>query len=206
MRVIIIDDDVIVSSSLKRIIEVNEDIEVVAIGSDGDQVLELYEKFNPDVVLMDIRMSNTLGTDAARDLLLKYPNAKIIFLTTFSDAEYIKDAVKIGAKGYILKQDYENIAYALYSVMNNHIVYGEEISEYLSKQTVNTSFISLDIDLSNSEIDLLTLVSEGFNNKEIADKLNYSEGTVRNYLSELLNKLNLRDRTQLAIYYYKNFK
>lgn len=205
MKVIIIDDDVIVSSSLKRIVEVNDDIEVVAVGNDGDQVVDLYEEYKPDIVLMGIRMRNILGTDAARDLLFKYPDAKIIFLTTFSDTEYIKDAVKIGAKGYILKQNYENIAYALYSVMNGHIVYGEEISKYLSNQS-NTSFTSKNKDLNKNEIELLTLVSEGFNNKEIAKKLNYSEGTVRNYLSELLYKLELRDRTQLAIYYYKNFQ
>ena len=140
MNILLIDDDSLVTLSLKTILESNEDIRVTGIGECGRDAVRLFEKLKPDILLMDIRMADMNGIEAGLEILKAHPDAKILYLTTFSDDEYIVKALAMGAKGY--------------------------------------------------------------NNKEIAEKIYLSEGTVRNYLSSLLEKLDLRDRTQLAVYYY----
>ena len=109
MNIVLIDDDQLVCMSLKIILEANSEITVTAIGNDGSEALPLYRKHKPDVLLMDIRMQNTNGTDALEQLLKEYPDAKVLFLTTFVDDEYIVKALNLGAKGYIVKQDFEHI-------------------------------------------------------------------------------------------------
>ena len=135
------------------------------------------------------------------------PEAKILYLTTFSDDEYIVKALTIGAKGYILKQDFEGIAPALEAVMNGQSVFGENV---ISKLPVimnsKPEFDYSKYDIGEKEQEIIMLVSEGLSNKEIASELFLSEGTVRNYISGILEKLELRDRTQLAVFYYTNIK
>ena len=138
-------------------------------------------------------------------ILEKYPEAKILFLTTFSDDEYIVKALHIGAKGYLLKQNFESIIPALLAVDNGQTVFGDEITGKLPT-LLNQSTPSIDLDkfdITEKEMEIIRQVAEGLNNKEIAEALFLSEGTVRNYLSTILEKLNLRDRTQLAIFYYR---
>ena len=110
MNIIIVDDDKLVSLSLKTILEASGEVNVCAIGNCGEDALSLYPKFKPDILLMDIRMDGMSGLTAGKQILETYPDAKILFLTTFSDDEYIVKALNIGAKGYILKQDFEGIA------------------------------------------------------------------------------------------------
>ncbi len=203
MKLIVIDDDPIVSSSLKTILEIHDGIEVIAIGNDGSVALELYQKHHPDILLIDIRMTKMNGVDAARQILEFYPQAKIVFLTTFKDDEYVHTALEIGAKGYLLKQDFETIALALKSIMAGQVVFGGDIIHSLNtrKNRIHTN-----ADLSEKEIELLECIAQGHNNKELASILGYSEGTVRNQISVLLEKLALRDRTQLAIYYFNHLQ
>lgn len=206
MKIVIIDDDNFVAISLKTILETNEDIQVLAMGNSGKEAIDLYQLHHPDILLMDIRMDEMSGLEAGSIILASNPNAKILFLTTFSDDEYIIKAIHMGAKGYILKQEFEGIAPALRSVFNDQTVFGREVIHKLPDmiQTKN----SLDyatLGLSSREYDVLYYVAMGLNNKEIASTLFLSEGTVRNYLSTILEKLQLRDRTQLAVFYYKNF-
>ena len=206
MKIVIIDDDNFVAISLKTILETNEDIQVLAMGNSGKEAIDLYQLHHPDILLMDIRMDEMSGLEAGSIILASNPNAKILFLTTFSDDEYIIKAIHMGAKGYILKQEFEGIAPALRSVFNYQTVFGREVIHKLPDmiQTKN----SLDyatLGLSSREYDVLYYVAMGLNNKEIASTLFLSEGTVRNYLSTILEKLQLRDRTQLAVFYYKNF-
>lgn len=203
MRLLIIDDDPIVSSSLKMILEVQEDIEVVAIGSDGSQALKLYDHYNPDIILMDIRMKDMNGIEAGRGILSKDKEARIIFLTTFVDDEYIDDALQLGAKGYLLKQDFANIVPAIQAVMSGQLVFGQDIILNIKSKTAK-SHIMVPTNFTDTELKLVQLVADGYNNKEIAQEMGFSEGTIRNYLSTILEKLELRDRTQLAIYYYKH--
>ena len=205
MNIVLIDDDQLVCMSLKMILEANEGIHVTAIGKDGSDALPLYRKFHPDILLMDIQMQQMSGTDALSDLLDEFPDAKVLFLTTFVDDEYIVKALELGAKGYIVKQNYETILPALNAVYSGQNVYGSEIMEKIpelmkSKDTFDYSHY----DISDKEYEIITLVADGFSNKEIASQLYLSEGTVRNYLSTILEKLGLRDRTQLAIFYYQH--
>ena len=205
MNIVLIDDDQLVCMSLKMILEANEGIHVTAIGKDGSDALPLYRKFHPDILLMDIQMQQMSGTDALSDLLDEFPDAKVLFLTTFVDDEYIVKALELGAKGYIVKQNYETILPALNAVYSGQNVYGSEIMEKIpelmkSKDTFDYSHY----DISDKEYEIITLVADGLRNKEIASQLYLSEGTVRNYLSTILEKLGLRDRTQLAIFYYQH--
>ena len=133
--------------------------------------------------------------------------ARILYLTTFSDDEYISKALSIGAKGYILKQDFEGIAPALEAVMRGQSVFGSEVVTKLPHLIKEKSgFDRSAYDISEKEEEIITLVAEGMSNKEIAAELFLSEGTVRNYISTVLEKLDLRDRTQLAIFYYTKMK
>ncbi|MGN0484966.1 MAG: response regulator [Lachnospiraceae bacterium] len=205
MNVVIIDDDQLVCMSLKMILEADEEITVTAIGNDGSEACSLYEMYKPDILLMDIRMKGVNGTDALADLIRKYPDVKVLFLTTFVDDDYIVKALELGAKGYIIKQDYDTIVPALKAVYSGQNVYGNEIIQKIPDlMKSNSSFDYASYNLSKKEFEMIELIAEGLSNKEIAASLYLSEGTVRNYLSGILEKLDLRDRTQLAIFYYKN--
>lgn len=208
MKILVVDDDKIVASSLKMILESSEKIQVLALGSSGEEAVRLYEKYDPDVLLMDIRMEGMTGLEAGEKILKSSPEAKILYLTTFADDEYIVRALKIGAKGYILKQDFQGIASALETVMNGQSVFGDSIigrlPELMSRKA--EKFDCEAYNISNKEKEIIFLVAEGLSNKEIAYKLYLSEGTVRNYISTILEKLSLRDRTQLAVFYYNNLK
>lgn len=205
MRIVLIDDDQLVCMSLKMILEADADITVVAVGNDGSDALPLYREHTPDVLLMDIRMKGMNGTDALAELTKEFPEAKVLFLTTFVDDEYIVKALELGAKGYIVKQNYENIVPALKAVHSGQNVYGTEIMEKIPElMKTSDTFDYSTYDISEKEYEIITLVADGLSNKEIASHLYLSEGTVRNYLSSILEKLELRDRTQLAVFYYQH--
>lgn len=205
MKVVIIDDDTLVSMAIKTILQAAGNIEVCGVGTDGSQALSLFEENKPDVLLMDIRMQHKTGLDAAQEVINKYPDAKILFLTTFSDDEYIVKALSIGVKGYILKQDFEGLASSLEAVMSGQTVFGGKIVDKLPELIKEgEQFDYKSHDITQREYDIIQLVAQGLSNKEISEKTFLSEGTVRNYLSNILEKLDLRDRTQLAVFYYKN--
>lgn len=154
---------------------------------------------------MDIRMEQMDGLEASGKIIAAHPEAKILLLTTFADDEYIVKAIHTGAKGYILKQDFESVAPAITAVYNGQTVFGNEIMNKIpSLLQQEDSFDYLSYNLTEKEFELIRLIADGLNNKEIAEQLYLSEGTVRNYLSSILMKLDLRDRTQLACFYYKN--
>ena len=208
MNIIVIDDDKLVALSLKTILESEEDLTVAAMGSSGDEAIRLYEEYRPDVVLMDIRMEGMTGLEAGEKILGSHPEAKILYLTTFSDDEYIVRALTIGAKGYILKQDFEGIAPALRTVYNGQSVFGGKVMDKLPELVKPRAgeFDYAAVGISDKEREIIELVAKGYSNKEISGELFLSEGTVRNYLSALLEKLALRDRTQLAIFYYTEIR
>lgn len=205
MRVVVVDDDKLVCVSLKTILEAEEDISVVGTGNNGMAAIELYNSLKPDILLIDIRMETMTGLEAGEVILMKDKTAKILFLTTFSDNEYIIKALKIGAKGYLLKQNFESIVPSLKAVYMGQSVYGDEISMKIPT-LINNSFKPSfsQYDINDKEAEIIALVADGLSNKEIAETLYLSQGTVRNYLSVILEKFNLRDRTQLAIFYYNN--
>lgn len=206
MNVLIIDDDKLVCSSLKIILNSDPDITVVGTGNNGKEGIDLYDELKPDVLLMDIRMDVMTGLEAGEQILSKYHDAKILYLTTFLDDDYIIKALNIGAKGYMLKQDFDGIVSALHAIHKGQNVYGNEIVTKLpnlihqSNPVANYSSLGI----TEKEYEIITKIADGLSNKEIAEMLYLSEGTVRNYISLILEKLSLRDRTQIAIYYYKN--
>lgn len=205
MNIVIIDDDILVSNALKTILEVSGEITVSGSGTDGTQAVELYRRYQPDVLLMDIRMKEMNGLEASARILTEFPEAKILLLTTFSDDEYIIRALHLGAKGYLLKQDYASILPALKAVDSGQTVFGREIVSKLPKLIQSPEAYDYSVhDISHRELEIIRLISNGLSNKEIASELYLSEGTVRNYLSSILDKLSLRDRTQVAVFYYQH--
>ena len=193
MKIIIVDDDQLVTNALKTILQVTGKVEVLATGCNGLEAIALYQKYHPDIILMDIQMKEMSGLDAAREILKEAPHANILLLTTFSD------------NGYLLKQDYESILPALEAVNSGQTVFGSEIVSKLPDlfQKKN-DFSYANYDITEREEEVIQLIAQGLSNKEIATTLFLSEGTVRNYLSSILDKLGLRDRTQVAIFYYQH--
>ncbi|MCR4403476.1 MAG: response regulator transcription factor [Firmicutes bacterium] len=211
MRVLVVDDDRLVCESLKIILQAHGDVEVVGAGHSGREAVALYAELKPDVLLMDIRMEGMTGLEACRQVLSQFPDARVLFLTTFLDDEYIVQALRLGAKGYILKQDFESIIPALKAVHTGQSVFGDAIVTKLprllqgverdegDKKAIAARLSAHGI--NDRERDIIELVARGLSNREIAETLYLSEGTVRNYISVILEKLGLRDRTQLAVFY-----
>ncbi len=206
-KILLIDDDELITMSLEMIISSNPDFEIIGKGNSGRQAITLFDELAPDLLLMDIRMDDINGLEAAETILQNHPDAIILFLTTFSDDEYIVKALQIGVKGYLLKQDYKSLPTALTAAINGQSVFGGAVIDKLPTlmtKSQSTSFDYEAFDITEKEFEVIQLVAEGFSNKEISQKLFLSEGTVRNYLSSCLEKLDLRDRTQLAIFYLKH--
>lgn len=205
MKIVIVDDDCLVSEALKTILEVNEDVQVLATGMDGRDAVKLFGEYKLDVLLMDIRMKNMSGLEASAEILKADPDANILLLTTFLDDEYIVKALRLGAKWYLLKQDYTSILPALRAVHSGQTVFEQEIvSKIPDLIQKKEEFDYNSYEINNREKEIIRLIAEGYSNKEIAAELYLSEGTVRNYLSSILDKLQLRDRTQVAVFYYKH--
>ena len=207
INIIVIDDDPLVTMSIKTILEAGGNIKVTAAGDSGEQAIELYKQHSPNVLLMDIRMGGITGLEAARDILNFDRSAKILFLTTFSDDDYILKALDIGAKGYILKQDFEGIEAAITAVYEGQSVFGSQITQKLTGMVQKQEAFDFEAEgIGRKELEIIEQVAKGLSNKEIASALYLSEGTVRNYISNILLKLNLRDRTQLAVFYFEKIK
>ncbi|MEA4883592.1 MAG: response regulator transcription factor [Clostridia bacterium] len=202
MKVLVVDDDQLVCQSLKTILQADDRVEVVGMGHDGHEAVELFTQLQPDVLLMDIRMDKMTGLQACKRILSQFPDARVLFLTTFSDDEYIVQALRLGAKGYILKQDFESIIPALNAVHTGQSVFGNAIITKLPKLLNDGGRANLaELGINEREQSIIELVAKGLSNREIAEALYLSEGTVRNCLSVILEKLELRDRTQLAVFY-----
>ncbi|MFR2405740.1 MAG: response regulator [Eubacterium callanderi] len=205
MKVIVIDDDRLVSVSLKTILEADPEIEVVALGNSGGEAVVLYNEYKPDILLMDIRMDGMTGLEAGGLILAEDRDARILYLTTFLDDEYIIKALKIGAKGYLLKQAFESIVPALKAVYSGQSVFGDEIVTKIPMLLGGEAAVDFSAySISERDLEIIVGVAQGLSNREISETLFLSEGTVRNNISNILDKLELRDRTQLAIFYFNH--
>lgn len=209
IKVIIADDQELIRESLKIVLGTHEDIHVVDVASDGFEVLHILEQETVDVILMDIRMPGMDGVHCTKIVKEKYPQTKIIILTTFDDDDFVFSALKYGASGYLLKGvGMDELYQAIVTVNSGGAMINPDIAtkvfSMFSKMTQNNYAIQVDEeaiqDINHPEWRVIQQVAFGLSNKEIAQKLFLSEGTVRNYLSSILSKLNLRDRTQLAIW------
>ncbi len=205
MKVVIVDDDRLVALSLKTIIEADCEISVAGSGSSGKEALSLYDELRPDILLMDIRMELMTGLEAGELILARHPDAKILYLTTFADDDYIIKALKLGAKGYILKQDFESIVPSLKAVYAGQSVFGDNIIAKIPSLLSEEHGKNMgSYGITEKESEVIRLVADGLSNREIATALFLSEGTVRNSISVIMDKLDFKRRTQLAIFYYKN--
>lgn len=209
IRVLIADDQELIRQSLSFVLDAQADIEMVGTASDGREAIELARKEKPDVVLMDIRMPEVDGVECTRLIKSAYPQIKVIILTTFDDDEYVFGALRYGASGYLLKGvSVKELADAVREVVRGGSIIMPGVAskalEMFARMARGNMQIAVDekqtADLQENEWRVIREVGCGKSNKEIAAALCLSEGTVRNYLSSVLSKLDLRDRTQLAIW------
>lgn len=209
MKVAIVDDDAIVCSSIGTILTTTGTAEVVWTAHDGGAAVVAYARQKPDVLLIDVQMPGTDGLEASERILAEHPDARILVLTTFADPEYIRRAIKLGTKGYLIKQDVASVIPAVQAVMAGQVVLGADVLRNLpmhdasgNVQEPKASPLPDDprfAHLTDREHDIVELVAEGLDNREIAAKLFLSEGTVRNRISDILAKTNISNRTKLAI-------
>jgi DNA-binding NarL/FixJ family response regulator len=206
IRLLLVDDQRLMRDGLRILLELESDFEVAGEAEDGAKALEAYQQLQPDVVLMDIRMPVMDGVEATRRLRETDLNAKVIILTTFDDNAYIFEGLRAGALGYLLKDvSGEELADAIRKVaaggsMIEPSVARKVVAEFARLAPVTPQAAEELIEpLSEREIEILKLVSQGLTNKEIAAKLYLAEGTVKNYVTSILQKIGARDRTQAAI-------
>ena len=215
MRVVIADDDAVVVESLRIVLDAQPDIEVAGCGTDGADAVRLAADAAPDVVLLDIQMPGVDGLAAAEQILATPRPPRVVFLTTFSDDEYIVRALSLGAAGYLIKQDVAGVAPALRAVMAGRSVLEGEVLERAvalgaggaagasgataEKPDLATVFPQL----TDREREVVALIAEGLDNREVAAAAYMGEGTVRNHISSILAKLHLRNRTQIAVAYWR---
>ncbi|HQC69160.1 MAG TPA: response regulator transcription factor [Clostridia bacterium] len=202
MRILLVDDDTLVLKSLQMILKA-EGIDEVYTAKNGKEAFDVYKNHTIDLVLQDIRLKEENGIEIARKLLEYDKQARIILLTTFKDEEYINKAIKSGVKGYILKDNADSLIQSIQTVMAGNIVLDSEVIKDIKLSDKEKKSVE-DFDITERELDIIKLLAEGMNNKEISQTLYLSEGTVRNYISNLLDKLDLRDRSQIVVFYYRN--
>ena len=211
MRLVIADDDAVVVSSLEIVLGAQPDIEVVGRAADGAEAARLAAELSPDVVLLDIQMPGTDGLAAAERILAAPEPPRVVFLTTFSDDEYIVRALSLGAAGYLIKQDVGGVAPALRAVMaGRSVLEGEVLERAVSlgapaggEDMPEPDLAAMFPQLTEREREVVRLVAEGLDNREVAAAAYMGEGTVRNHISQILAKLGLRNRTQIAVAYWR---
>jgi DNA-binding NarL/FixJ family response regulator len=205
-KVLLVEDQAIVRQGLKVILEQDEDIKVTHEASNGAEAIEILQKYSIDFVMMDVRMPVMNGLEATRIIKKQWPAVKILILTTFNDDEYALQALKEGANGFLLKTaDSGKLIDAVYSCMSGGLTIHDEVAaKVLPRLLQREKKETVSVDLSPRELSITKLVGEGKTNKEIADELYLSIGTVKNHLTQVLQKTGLRDRTQLAIYAVKH--
>ena len=203
ISVLICDDQRIVCEGLQTILSARPEIEVLGTAHDGSEALELLEHLQPDVVLMDLKMPIMNGIMATRKICQKYPQIHVLVLTTYDDDEWLFDAIRSGAAGYLLKDTPPDdlIAAILGTAAGQTFIdpniAGKITASYREQTPVST--VPTNLQLSPRELDILTLLAQGLSNADIAQQLYLSDGTVRNYTSEIFKKMGVSDRTQAAV-------
>ncbi|MGB8699034.1 MAG: response regulator transcription factor [Thermosynechococcaceae cyanobacterium] len=204
IRILLVDDQYIIRQGIKSMLESNDDLNVIGEAENGQQAIQALSSLKPNVVLMDIRMPVMDGVAATGAIAQAFPDIKVLILTTFDDDEYVLQAMRLGAKGYLLKDtEPDTLAFAIRAVHKGHTQLGPGLFEKVMPfhneiPMVSTAAPNL-AQLTSREKDVLRLIASGANNREIAQALFLSENTVKNYVTNILSRLNLRDRTQAAL-------
>jgi DNA-binding NarL/FixJ family response regulator len=202
VKIILVDDDKLITESLKIILSQDENIEIIATGQNGKQAIMLCRENQVDVALLDVRMPELNGVEATKTIT-EETDTSVLILTTFDEDEFIKEGFKNGAKGYLLKNNPPDmIRSAIFAVAKGNTVVENQV---ISRMNISSSDKSKRLEgLTPREKDIVEKISEGLTNKEIAAELFLSEGTVKNNVTSILDKLDLKHRTQIAIYYLKD--
>ena len=213
IKVLLADDQELIRQSLSFVMSKQEDIEMVGTAANGREALELVEEKRPDVVLLDIRMPEMDGVECTRRIKQEFPGIKVIILTTFDDDDYVFDALRYGASGYLLKGvSVDGLTNAVREAARGGSFIAPDVAsmvlQMFSRMAQGDVQVRVNkknaLELTKMEWQVIREVGCGLSNKEIAGRLYLSEGTVRNYISNILRKLELRDRTQLAIWAVQN--
>jgi DNA-binding NarL/FixJ family response regulator len=206
IRLMIVDDQKLMREGLRTLLELEGGFEIVAEAGDGQAALDAYAELQPDVVLMDIRMPGMDGVEATRRLYEKWSNARVIILTTFNDDAYVFEALRVGALGYLLKDlSGHELANAVQTVANGGALIDPSVARRVVAEFARLTSSARPINdglpdpLTERELDVLRLLAEGMSNREIGNKLSITEGTVKNYVTNVLQKIGARDRTQAAL-------
>lgn len=206
IKLLLVDDEQLIRGGLNILLSSFPDIKIIGEATNGLEAAIFCNKYDVDVVLMDIRMPEMNGIEGTVRILKDHPDIKVLILTTFQDVEYISQAMQVGASGYLLKDSsHEEIYESIRIVLNDNVVLDGKISQTMIANTAKSvhEFDANNFDLSDKEINIIRLIASGFNNQEIADQLFLSQGTIKNNISLILSKLDLRDRTQLAIFAFQ---
>ncbi len=207
VRILLAEDQSLVAQGLKMMMETEETLQVTGEAKNGKEAIALCEKQQFDLAVLDIRMPEMDGLEAAKEIRSRWPNMKILILTTFNDDEYALQALRLGAHGYMLKDaDAETLIHSVKSCLAGGLQLQGEVAAKVMPRLLfaNNKEVQREHHLTPRELDILKQIGEGKSNKEIAAELALSVGTVKNHTSQLLDKLGLRDRTQLAIYAIRN--
>lgn len=207
-KVMLVEDQAVVRQGLKVILEQDKKIRVTNEAENGMEAIKILEKHHIDLIMMDVRMPHMNGIEATRIIKKQWPEVKILILTTFNDDEYVIQSLKEGADGFLLKtSEPDKLIEAVYQTMEGGMLLHHEVARKVVPQLLKGDKLdkpALHIDLSQRELSITKLVGEGKTNKEIAQELYLSVGTVKNHITQILQKTGLRDRTQLAIYAVKH--
>ncbi len=205
INLLIADDQDLFRKGLATLLNLEEDLCIVAQAQNGLEAIDLATEFQPDVILMDVRMPLCNGVEATETIHQRYPWMRILMLTTFDEDEYIWQSLQAGALGYLLKSTpSEQLAIAIRSLQQGYSQLGPTIAPKVFAQINPLLAVKSPIELSLREREVLRLIRQGYNNREIAGNLNLTEGTIKNYVTHVLNKLQLRDRTQAALWAKQN--
>lgn len=208
IKVLIVDDQVLVRQGLATLLALEEDLDIVGQAGDGEEAITQCGFLQPDVVLMDMRMPRKTGVEATQEICKRYPAVKVLVLTTYDEDELIVGALKAGACGYLLKDSpSEKLATAIRAVKEGYTQLSLSVTPKVvslmhgSDKGKKTDLLK---SFSEREVEVIELIAKGLSNKEIAETLYITQGTVKNYVTKILGQLNLRDRTQLAVWVKDN--
>lgn len=212
IKIMIVDDQTLMRDGLKTVLSLEKDFEVVRAAASGKEALETLETNKVDVVLLDIRMPEMSGVECVKEIKSRYKDVKVIMLTTFNDDEYIIDALRYGASGYLLKDiEMDQLVKTIKDTMDGRIILNQEVitklSYGLSKYSPESEPIKASdtkLDLSEREMELASMMVQGFTNKQISMMLHISEGTTRNYISSIYSKIGINDRTKAVLFLKDN--
>ena len=206
VTILLVDDQRLMREGLRTLLELEPGLQVVGEASQGQEALDQYASLQPDVVLMDVRMPVMDGVESTRQLMSLWPQCRVIILTTFDDDEYVFEGLRAGALGYLLKDvSIQELADAIRTVMAGGVLIEPSVARKVVAEFARMTSLpprassGLDDPLSEREVDILRLLAQGLTNREIARRLYLAEGTVKNYVTNILSKIGARDRTQAAL-------